>query len=336
MTISGSDDVIIPSVLGDIELDVISGEPRVAIDLVSEDAVGIDLVIPTTEGPQGPAGPTGAPGSPGAVGPTGPTGSLGLPGPVGPTGAQGSQGVPGLSGARGATGPTGPEGSSTMVGPTGPQGATGAAGVSNTPGPTGPTGPVGSTGPTGAASTIPGPTGDVGPPGGPTGPTGPPGPEGPEGSTGPTGAASTVPGPAGPPGPEGVEGATGPTGPASTVPDTGWVTEGFAPAANFTVRAENRIRKIGNRVRWEAAFTYTGTTLANGDSANITDRTVATLPTAFPRPLVQHNDMTWRAPSTFGAGAVGTTGSAVLTVMSANSVLNNGDFVYAVIEWLTD
>jgi hypothetical protein len=131
MSIDQSDAVTVPTVVGDVELDIVSGEPRVTIDLVSEDGTGIDLVIPTTEGPPGVPGATGPTGEPGARGPTGPTGPVGLPGPLGPTGSQGASGVPGLSGQRGATGPTGPTGS---MGPQGPAGLYGPTGQPGTPG----------------------------------------------------------------------------------------------------------------------------------------------------------------------------------------------------------
>ena len=75
MTIGGQDDVIVSSVLGDIELDVVSGEPRVAIDLIPEEGASIDLTLPGTEGPAGAEGPTG---------PTGPQGLTGATGPAGP------------------------------------------------------------------------------------------------------------------------------------------------------------------------------------------------------------------------------------------------------------
>jgi hypothetical protein len=119
MTVDNTDNVTLSSVLGEIELDIISGEPRVSVNLVSSDPNEIDLVIPGTEGPQGVPGPTGPVGTPGALGPTGPTGPVGVPGPLGPTGSQGAQGQIGATGPRGATGPTGPVGPSGLTGNSG-------------------------------------------------------------------------------------------------------------------------------------------------------------------------------------------------------------------------
>jgi Collagen triple helix repeat (20 copies) len=109
MSVGGGDDLILPDVLSDIELDVISDGTQVNIDLLPEIATAIDLTIPGTVGPTGPMGPTG----PGGIGPTGPPGErgpVGLPGPLGPTGPRGAQGLPGLAGVPGPTGPTGPPG----------------------------------------------------------------------------------------------------------------------------------------------------------------------------------------------------------------------------------
>jgi len=134
MTVGGGDDLILPDVLSDIELDVISGMRTVAIDLLPEVSVGIDLTIPGTVGPTGPAGPSGPTGADGLLGPTGPPGPAGVPGPQGPTGSQGTQGVPGLSGVPGPTGPTGvpgPPGTSGTIILTGtatPTAVTGAEG----------------------------------------------------------------------------------------------------------------------------------------------------------------------------------------------------------------
>ena len=216
MTINGGDDVIIRDVIGDIELDVISGEPQVAVDLLETPGMHIDVQIPgATAGPLGPPGPTGPPG-------------IGLPGATGP---RGEQGLPGTAGPTGASGPAGPSG---PTGPTGPQGVTGPVGpdelvVSTNP----PThvnglpelwidltatsseygnviGPAGATGPTG-------PSGAPGTPGGPTGPTGPTGPAGDQGSPGTVGST----GPTGPTGAAGSDGAIGPTGPGA---DSQWTT----------------------------------------------------------------------------------------------------------------
>ena len=128
MTVGGGDDLILPDVLSDIELDLVSGLPTVAIDLLPEVSTAIDLVIPGTAGPTGPGGADGL------LGPTGPPGPVGVPGPLGPTGPQGAQGVPGLSGAPGPTGPTGAPGapgtSGTVIltGTTTPTAADGAEG----------------------------------------------------------------------------------------------------------------------------------------------------------------------------------------------------------------
>lgn len=145
MTVNGGDDLVLPDVLSDIELDIISGEPHVLIDLLPRASTAIDLTIPGSQGPTGPAGPPGTAGVPGAdgvTGPIGPAGPAGVPGPQGPTGSQGLQGVPGIGavGATGAAGPTGPRGLQGLQGLAGATGATGAAGA------VGPTGPPGSSG----------------------------------------------------------------------------------------------------------------------------------------------------------------------------------------------
>jgi hypothetical protein len=206
MTVDGASRVTVPSAIGDIELDVVSDEPRVMIDLIPEDGAKIDLVIPTTEGPPGVRGPTGPEGTPGALGPTGPTGRVGLPGPLGPTGLQGAPGVPGLSGQRGATGPTG---------------ATGPAGPSGNPGGFGPTGPsgvgisiVGPTPDTAPSNPAPGQTWIVSTPVPGWVPASTKGPPVPGDGVVWTGASWTNVGPLrGTPGPSGQPGVPGPTGP---------------------------------------------------------------------------------------------------------------------------
>jgi hypothetical protein len=180
MTVSGGDDVLIHDVLGDIELDVISGVPKVDIDLMETPSVHLDVQIPgAAMGVPGPPGPQGDPGV-GLPGPTGPTGSGGVPGTAGPPGPTGPTGATGPFGLAGPSGPTGPPGPDELVvattEPTHVGGlpelwidltATGNT-FGNVVGPAGPTGP----------------TGPAGSPGGPTGPTGPTGPAGADGTPG--------------------------------------------------------------------------------------------------------------------------------------------------------
>jgi hypothetical protein len=215
MTVSGGDDVLIHDVIGDIELDVISGTPKVDIDLLETPGMHIDVQIPgVAAGLPGPVGPTGPTGSAGGLGPTGPTGPLGLPGGPGPAGATGPTGSTGPSGPAGPSGPTGPVGPDELVVSTTPPVHVGGLpelwidlddpGVvlGNVVGPAGATGPTG-------------PAGTPGTPGGPTGPTGPTGPGGLEGTPGIVGST-------GPTGPQGTPGTTGPTGPAGTGEDNQW------------------------------------------------------------------------------------------------------------------
>jgi hypothetical protein len=210
MTISGRDDVIIHDVIGDIELDVISGVPQVDIDLLETPGMHIDVQIPgATAGPLGPPGPTGPPGI-GLPGATGPRGEQGLPGTAGPAGATGPTGPTGGAGPSGPTGPTGPVGPDELVVSTNPP--TQVNGLpelwidltANLPEYGNVVGPAGATGPTG-------PAGAPGTPGGPTGPTGPTGPAGDQGSPG-----VSVTGPTGPTGAAGADGAIGPTGPGAS------------------------------------------------------------------------------------------------------------------------